>query len=198
MGFLAPAAAGVGLGLLASKGGLTGQTKDLTPPDVTRYRQGLLSFLQGQGFETGLTGADVPIDLEPYQRLFAQRRAEGLAQAKESAGTLTGSGFANILGAAAGRSIYDENAFLAQLMENARLQSARNYIGLAGLSPGLTGQTGYQPGFLDYLFSGAQAAAPVIASVVGGPAIAAGAAAGAASAGRGQPQRSNVYGPAYG
>jgi hypothetical protein len=44
---------------------------------------------------------------------FAQERAEGLAAAKESAGTLTGSGFANRLGASINRSLGSEQATLA-------------------------------------------------------------------------------------
>ncbi len=44
--------------------------------------------------------------------VFAQRRAEALAQAKESAGNLTGSGFANILGRTVNKSLAEENASL--------------------------------------------------------------------------------------
>lgn len=143
---------------------LTGQTKELLPGDVQGFRKQLLDFIGNQGLGTVLRGAEQPIDLAPFQELFRQRREVGLAQAKESAGTLTGSGFANILGQTAGRSIAEENAFLGQLMENARQQSANRFLQLIGGVPGFVGQQGYQPGFLDYLFQGAQAAAPLIAA----------------------------------
>lgn len=44
---------------------------------------------------------------------FTQERSEGLAAAKESSGTLTGSGFANRLGASINRSLGNEQAALA-------------------------------------------------------------------------------------
>lgn len=47
------------------------------------------------------------------QPAFDQERATGLAAAKESAGTLTGSGFANRLGASINRSLGSEQATLA-------------------------------------------------------------------------------------
>lgn len=48
------------------------------------------------------------------QPSFTQARDEGLAAAKESAGSLTGSGFANRLGASINRSLGNEQATLAQ------------------------------------------------------------------------------------
>lgn len=47
------------------------------------------------------------------QPSFTQARSEGLAAAKESAGTLTGSGFANRLGSSINRSLGNEQATLA-------------------------------------------------------------------------------------
>jgi hypothetical protein len=44
---------------------------------------------------------------------FAQQRAEALAQAKESAGTLTGTGLTNMLGGAMNRSLGNQQAILA-------------------------------------------------------------------------------------
>ena len=88
-----------------------------------------------------------------------------LESAKESAGNLTGSGFANILGETAGRSASQEGAFLADLLQRSRESSASRYLGLLGAVPGLSGQQAYQPGFLDYLFQGAQAAAPLITAL---------------------------------
>lgn len=142
---------------------LLGQNKEMSPGDVQDFRKQLLQFIQNQGLGTALHGADQGPDLAPFQAMFRQNRAEGLAQAKESAGNLTGSGFGNILGAAAGRSIAEENSFLAGLKENARQKSADRFLQLIGQVPGFVGQTGYQPGFLDYLFQGAAAAAPIIA-----------------------------------
>lgn len=47
------------------------------------------------------------------QPAFAQERAQGLASAKEAAGNLTGSGFANALGSSINRSLGNEQATLA-------------------------------------------------------------------------------------
>lgn len=168
---------------------LTGSQKELLPGDVQGFRGGLLDFIRQQGLGTALSGSPQAIDLKPYMDLFGQRRAEGLAQAKESAGNLTGSGFANILGSAAGRSIFDENAFLANLQENARQASAQRFMGLLGLIPGVTGQVGHQPGFLDYLFQGASAAAPFLGGLGGG-----GGGRGGAPAGGGGPSGGVRYG----
>jgi hypothetical protein len=143
---------------------LTGKNKEMLPGDVQGLRKGILDFIGQQGLGTALTGANQPLDLTPFQQLFAQRRAEGLAQAKESAGTLTGSGFANILGSAAGRSISDENAFLGTLMNNAKQASADRFLKLLGMVPGLTGQMGHQPGFLDYLFKFASSGAKLLSA----------------------------------
>lgn len=54
--------------------------------------------------------------LSPYKALFSQQRGEALAQAKESAGNLTGSGFANALGTTTNRSIVDENKQLSDVL----------------------------------------------------------------------------------
>lgn len=147
---------------------LIGHQKEASPGDVQGFRKQLLDFISKQGLSTILSGAGAGPDLGPFKELFAQRRATGLAQAKESAGNLTGSGFGNILGEAAGRSISEENAFLANLMEQSRQQGANRFLSLIGQVPGFVGQTGYQPGLLDYLFKGAQAAAPLIAAAGSG------------------------------
>lgn len=144
---------------------LIGKSKENSPADMQAFRKMLLDFIGQQGLDTALHGADQGPDLAPFQKLFAQTRAEGLTQAKESAGNLTGSGLGNTIGTAAGRSISEENAFLANLKENARQQSANRFLQLIGAAPGFAGQMGYQPGFLDYLFQGATAAAPLIAAV---------------------------------
>jgi hypothetical protein len=97
--------------------------------------------------------------LEQYQPALDQNRATGIAAAKEGAGTLTGSGFANILGSSINRSLGEENATVANIaghgldLEQARQQNeynqrsdtmrsnAQNFLqllmgqGLAGVSP---------------------------------------------------------------
>lgn len=127
-----------------------GKDQELSPKDVSGFRKQILDFIGSQGLDTVLRGADTGVETGVFKDLFAQRRAAALAQAKEQAGNLTGSGFANIFGAAAGRSALEENAFLASLMEQSRQASAQRFLGLIGAIPGLTGQIGHKPGFLDY------------------------------------------------
>jgi hypothetical protein len=88
--------------------------------------------------------------------LFQQSLNPVLAQAKESAGSLTGSGLGNILGGAAGRSLSD---FLLQAISGQANRATS--LSQTLLSPG---QKSYTPGFLDYLFQGASAAAPFLAA----------------------------------
>jgi len=141
---------------------LTGKQVETSPKDVQGFRKQLFDFLSSQGLGTALTGANENMNFDAYRQQFAQRRAETLAQAKEGAGTLTGSGFANIYGAAAGRSVSDENSFLAQLQEHSRQASADRYLRLLGLPAAYVGGMGHQPGFLDYLFKGASLASKFI------------------------------------
>lgn len=147
--------------------GLTGKLKDTAPPDVSAFRRNLLGFAQKQGFETALTGVGDMSGLAPYEKMFADKRELALAQAKESVGNLTGSGLGNVIGAAAGRSVSEENAFLASLLENRRNASAQRYLQLIGAGAGYNSQMGYQPGFLDYLFKGAGAAGDLIGAIKG-------------------------------
>jgi hypothetical protein len=89
-------------------------------------------------------------------QLFQSQLNPALAQAKESAGNLTGSGLGSALGSTAGRSLSD---FLTNMLS----QRANRATSLTGqlLQPQ---QLGYKPGFLDYLFQGAGAAAPFLAA----------------------------------
>lgn len=144
---------------------LTGKTSETAPSDVISFRKQLFDFLGQQGLGTALHGAPQDIDFAPYRAAFADRRAQTLAQAKEGAGNLTGSGFANIYGAAAGRSVSEENAFLAQLQESARQASAGRYMQFLSIPQGYVGQMTHTPGFLDYLFEGAASAAPLIKAI---------------------------------
>lgn len=138
---------------------LTGKQVESSPGDVQAFRKSLFDFLTRQGFETAITGS--PTIPAAYAPAFAQRRAETLAQAKEGVGNLVGSGFANTYGAAAGRSVAEENMFLANLQQ----QSADRFARLMGLPASYTGQMTHQPGFLDYLFEGASKAGPLIAAL---------------------------------
>lgn len=70
---------------------------------------------------------------------FAQRRAEGLANAKEAAGNLSGSGFANALGGAVNRSLGDEQAALAGYASQGLGQELNRQLQLAQM--GLTRDT---------------------------------------------------------
>ena len=135
---------------------LTGkqQLTTATDPAAMGLKGSTLSRLGGVD---PLTGLDSSGGIPPaLTQLFQSQLNPALAQAKESAGNLTGSGLDNILGATAGRSVSD---FLLNML-NQR----------AGRATQLTGQvlqpqpTGYKPGFLDYLFQGAQAAAPFLAA----------------------------------
>jgi len=130
------------------------------PPDIGQLRQSFADFLSQQGFSTAINGpmGGPTLDTSPYKAMFAQNRAEALAGAKESAGNLTGSGLGNTIGAAAGRSVAGENAFLANLLNANQQAAAERYTRLLGgfATAGVsTPQTYYQPGFLDYLFQGA-------------------------------------------
>lgn len=137
---------------------LTGKQVESSPKDTQAFRKELFDFIKSQGLKTAATGfAEIP---KEYGPAFAQRRAEALAAAKESAGNLTGSGFGNVLGVAAGRSALEENAFLANLQQ----QSADRFLRLLQLPAAYTGQMTHQPGFLDYLFEGAGKAAPFLAA----------------------------------
>ena len=169
---------------------LTGKNQmvEQVPGDITGLREDLAAWLQGQvptGGRPGQYGIGAPVTpdapsdffvnqiLGPTQDLFTQRREQALGQAKESAGTLTGSGFANTLGTATNRSLSEEQAILAQLINEdlTRTQQGNIFqqdmlsrllqgIGTAGVGPP---QMTHTPGFLDYLFQGAGAAAPIFA-----------------------------------
>lgn len=143
---------------------MVGKTKTVsgTPAEILPLRQGAARYVGNTGFEAFNPNVS-PADLLPYQQLFAQNRGRALAQAKESAGNITGSGYENLIGDTTRQSITEENAFLAQLLEGRRQSAAQRYaqlvLGLStsGVAPP---QQVYQPGFLDYLFQGASLAAP--------------------------------------
>lgn len=136
--------------------GFTGSTETVenVPGDIQALRQGFASFLMNQGFGGLDTGTP---DVSAYQKLFKQTNANNFAQAKESAGNLTGSGFANKLGEAASQADVQQGSFLAQLLESSKQANASRLAGL--LSPFMNTGVGppsqvYHPGFLDYLGQG--------------------------------------------
>ncbi len=140
---------------------LTGKQETITsvPSDVTGLRKGLASFLQNQGPEGAITGLGRGENLDMFTKLFQDTLSPVLAQAKESAGNLTGSSLGNVIGTAAGRSTSD---FLLNLL-NQRASRFASLLG--GLSTtGVSATPAYKPGFLDYLFQGAKAAAPFVAA----------------------------------
>lgn len=148
---------------------LTGKTKQLDqiPSDIGGLRKSIIDQLQKGGLEEALTGLGPGGDIGPYRELFQKQLAPMLAQAKESAGTLTGSGMGAMLGSTAGRAT---SGFLLDLLK----QRASNFtnllsgFGLTGVGPP---QTYYRPGFLDYAMQGAAAAAPFFMAdkTTGGP-----------------------------
>lgn len=156
-------------------GFLTGKVKQInsTPNDIRPLRQGISSQLEqglngnalAQAYQ-GILGQGGPPPaqdtrffydniLKPYTDLFAAQRSSGLAQAKEAAGNLTGSGYNNILGQSAAESIANQQALTAQTLMGLRqqeIQRQQNMLGMLfgyaqqGVGPN---QAVYQPGLLD-------------------------------------------------
>lgn len=166
--------------------GLTGHTDQVNsiPPDILQLRSSLANFLTqglqgygqdafgfgqgGEGYKSQQLGLPSESVMGPYRELFAANREAGLAQAKESAGNLSGSGYNNMLGDSLRQSLAGENAQLVQLglqqqqyRQSQQEQFLRLLLGLSTTGVGPQGQQ-YTPGFLDYLFQGASAAAPLI------------------------------------
>lgn len=154
--------------------GLTGKTKSYS--NVNAGTEGLdnslVQYLLHSGFgqlNPGTPDINDP-SLDPYRALFAQQNALNFAQAKESAGNLTGSGFANTLGSAVARSNVEQGSFLANLLEQRRQADAQRYMSLVlgTLGSPAGGRTlAYQPGFLDYASQGLGAAASAFAHMGG-------------------------------
>jgi hypothetical protein len=145
--------------------GLLGQTKQLasTGPDLQSLLKHLAGGLNQDPMSLLFPGTKVDnTSIQPYLDLFTQQNTRNLAQAKESAGNLTGSGLGNIIGAEAGRASTEQGAFLANLFENRRQADAQRslqaLLGVLG-SPAGQVQNVYQPGFLDYAAQGAGALA---------------------------------------
>lgn len=132
--------------------GFTGKTvtTENVPGDIKGLRSGFADFLMNQGFGGLDTGTP---DIRPYEKLFEQRNAMNFAQAKESAGNLTGSGYGARVGRAAQEATTEQGGFLANLLEQSKQQNASRLaqVLLPFLTTGVgSPTTSYQPGFLDY------------------------------------------------
>lgn len=158
---------------------LTGQTVQSPNANAqtTDLQNQLVKFLSGNnggGLERLFPGTTVnPADMEPYLKMFTQQNARNLGQAKESAGNLTGSGFANTMGNQVASQNATQDAFLANLFEQRRLEDANRMAAvlMGALNSNAGGvTTSYQPGFLDYAMQGLGAAAPWLAGGGGGKA----------------------------
>ncbi len=150
---------------------LFNQTKKAegVPGDIEGLRDQTASFLSrrlGQ-FEQGRPSPFLLNQvIGPTRELFQQNRGIALAQAKESAGNLTGSGFANILGEATNRSLLQEDALIAQILQQERQNFMQALLGFgtAGVGPP---QTYVQTGFLNDLIAGGGQAAAAYAGAGG-------------------------------
>lgn len=145
---------------------LMGKNTSTSSADKEGLYNDLVKFLGGNGF-AGLF-PETAIDqkaMQPYLDMFTQQNTRNFAQAKESAGNLTGSGFANTLGARASEADVQQGAFLAQLMEARRTGDANRMAGLFANATQGAGQKAYQPGALDYLFQGVGSAASLIKAI---------------------------------
>lgn len=119
---------------------LTGKNNNPTGELAGQFASSYGKLLEGKGDD-------------PFTSLFRRSLDPILAQAKESAGNLTGTGLGNSLGTAAGRSLVP---FLLGILGQ----------GASFASPGA--QQTHTPGFLDYLFSGISKAAPFLTHGLGG------------------------------
>lgn len=140
---------------------LTGKTKRLSgvPSNLQDFSKQTGGYLSSRGPELALSGFGRGDDLSTFSKLFQDHLTPILAQAKESAGNLTGSGLGNIMGMTAGR---ETSNFLLQLLR----QRAQNALQLG--TSGVQGdQYVHQPGFLDYAMQGIGMAAPFLAGPPG-------------------------------
>lgn len=139
-------------------------TTENVPGDVKGLRKSFADYLMSGGFEGLNTGAP---DVQPYKDLFTQQNKANFAQAKESAGNLTGTGYGNRIGAAAQRATTEQGGFLANLLEQSKQANASRFaqVLLPFLNTGVGAPTeSYQPGFLDYAIGGAGQVASGLAS----------------------------------
>lgn len=142
-------------------------TQEQVPGDIVGLRKGFAEHLMQGGFEGLNTGTP---DLKAYQDLFTMQNERSFAQAKESAGNLTGTGYGNRIGRAAGDAATAQGGFLANLLEQSKQANASRLASvlLPFLNQGVgPPQTQYQPGFLDYALQGAGQVATAYAGAGG-------------------------------
>lgn len=99
-----------------------------------------------------------PEMLAPYLALFEMQNKRTFGQAKESAGNLTGSGTANLIGRSAEDATVRQSAMLADLQNQQRDYLAQLILGAMG-SPAAGQTRTYTPGLLDYATQGTSALA---------------------------------------
>src|SRR3990167_136089 len=143
------------------------------PADVQGLRDVFAGNLQQQA--QGLFSGQIdPLILErivgPMRDLMTQNRSLALAQAKESAGTLTGSGFANTLGTTVNRSLAEENALIADLINQERSRMLSAILGFSTAGIGQP-QLYNQPGLLSQLFKLAEGGAKIYGASQGMPSL---------------------------
>lgn len=135
------------------------QTSNVTP-EMAGLHKMLIDFLEGGGSLDRLFPSSTvdKASQQPYLDMFTQQNARNFAQAKESAGNLTGSGLASLIGQEAGRANVDQGAFLADLFEKRRTMDANRFasilLGALGSPAGGVTNT-YTPGLIDYAAEGA-------------------------------------------
>lgn len=141
--------------------GFLGQTKTIenVPGDVKGLRKSFGDYLTKGGFSGLDTGTP---DIQAFVDLFTRQNEKNFAQAKESAGNLTGTGYGAKIGQAASDATLQQGSFLTNFLQQAKEANSNRLASV--LMPFLnTGvgapTTAYQPGFLDYALQGGAAVA---------------------------------------
>lgn len=152
---------------------LTGKTEKQSNVNTPTYRlqKDMAKWLRAYGMGNLFPDtAGISMDLQPYRDLFTLQNTRNFAQAKESAGSLTGSGFAEILGRQAGDAATAQGAQMANMIEARRTNDQnvflQSLLGAMG-SPAAGVTYTHSPGLFDYAAQGFSAAAPFL---IGGPA----------------------------
>lgn len=142
-----------------------------TPNFLDMLNSGI--FSQGPSLDSFAdpNGALFTSTRQGYEDMFNQNRAEGLAQAKEASGNLTGSGYAANLGGVVNRSLGEQNALMSQVLtqlataqygqENANAQNnSQRFLALlsmlagGGVGPDAIVQSGGAGGLLGPIATG--------------------------------------------
>lgn len=146
--------------------GKTNENRTVSDQTAGAHDQ-LIQYILGQGYG----GLNAPVDMNSpevgaFQKMFRDQNAMAFGQAKESAGSLTGSGLGNSLGFAAGQAANAQGSFLANLLEQKRQNDANRFLqtilGAFG-SPAAQIERTRTPGLLETAAQGLGAAAPFFA-----------------------------------